>query len=119
MPPFPDSSCLKKLVADHFSIQSKPGDPVHYKEMILTSKEGDDDEDDNGDDDDDIHYELLMMMMMMMMMMIFFSGLKSLPLLPASSCLKTLNAENCDIQSLPDNLFCRQLEVINLKGNKG
>ena len=46
-------------------------------------------------------------------------ALKSLPLLPASSSLKKLNAEHCDIQSLPDNLFHHQLEEINLKGNKG
>ena len=56
MPPFPDRSCLKKLVADHFSIQSNS---VQYKEMILTSKEGDndDDDDDNFDSDDDVNHD--------------------------------------------------------------
>ena len=42
-----------------------------------------------------------------------------MPLLSASSCLKKLDAEDCDIQSLPDNLFNHKLEEINLKGNKG
>ena len=40
------------------------------------------------------------------------------PLLP-SSCLRKLNAEECDIQSLPHNLFHFNLEVINLSRNKG
>ena len=42
-----------------------------------------------------------------------------MPFLSASSCLKKLDAENCDILSLPDNLFQYQMEEINLKGNKG
>ena len=55
MPPFPDRSCLKKLVADHFSIQSNS---VQYKEMILTSKEGDsDDDDDDSDSNDDVNHD--------------------------------------------------------------
>ena len=41
-----------------------------------------------------------------------------MPLLSASSCLKKLDAENCDILSLPENLFNHRLEEINLKGNK-
>ena len=75
--------------------------------------------------------KMIMMMMMMMMMTMTslssfscfgfcsISGLKSLPLFSNSSCLKKLDAEDCDIQSLPDNLFQYQLEEINLKGNKG
>ena len=74
---------------------------------------------------------LMMKMMMMMMMMItqlssfscvgfsFTLGLKSLPHLSDSSCLKKLDAENCDIQSLPDNLLHYHMEEIYLKGNKG
>ena len=46
-------------------------------------------------------------------------GLKLLPPLSASSCLKKLVAENCDIQSLPDNLFHYNWEEIDLRGNKG
>ena len=57
MPPFPDRSCLKKLVADHCCIQSNPKNPLRYKEMILTGKEGD-------------SHEMMMMMMRMMIMMI-------------------------------------------------
>ena len=41
-----------------------------------------------------------------------------MPLLSDSSCLKKLHAANCDILSLPDNLFHYQLEEINLSGNE-
>ena len=70
------------------------------------------------------------MMMMMMMIMsqtpVFthfslscYSGLTSLPLLSPSSCLKKLDAEMCDIQSLPHDLLHHKLEEINLNSNKG
>ena len=73
---------------------------------------------------------MMMMMMMMMVMLTWKSpfthigfsstlGLKSLPHLSDLSCLKKLHAENCDIQSLPDNLFHYQLEEINLSRNRG
>ena len=69
--------------------------------------------------------KMLMMMMMMSHSLAFthfsfscYSGLTSLPLLPPSSCLKKLDAEGCDIQSLQHDLFHHKLEEINLKENK-
>ena len=47
------------------------------------------------------------------------SGLTSLPLLSSSSHLKKLDARDCDIQSLPHNLFHHKLEEIDVNGNKG
>ena len=46
-------------------------------------------------------------------------GLRILPFHSAPSCLKKLVAQNCDIESLPDNLFHYNWEEVDLMGNKG
>ena len=48
-----------------------------------------------------------------------YKGLKSLPALSPASNLKLLRAYNCNLQSLPGNLFHYQLERAHLYGNKG
>ena len=47
------------------------------------------------------------------------SELKELPSLVPGSPLKKLSAWNCDIQSLPADLFHFRLEEVNLNDNKG
>ena len=46
-------------------------------------------------------------------------GLKILPSLVPGSPLRELDARDCDIQSVPHNLFHYNLEDVNLSNNKG
>ena len=46
-------------------------------------------------------------------------GLKTLPSLVPGSPLRKLDARNCDIQTVPHNLFHYNLEDVYLTNNKG
>ena len=129
LPPLSPSSCLKKLDTSGCNIQSLPHNLFHHKleKIDLEGNKGDyDDNDDHDDDKDDDMTKMMMMIMIMSQKPAFthfplswYSGLTSLPLLSPSSCLKKLNAEECNIQSLPHNLFHYKLEELNLFLNKG